>query len=108
MMLCGDLKGVRSVTLPWWVRGWLMFSTFICALDVTYTLFRPHTLPGGAIAYTFPFVICKYHMTVPASYLIRNKTASRKISISAYVTSIDDRWKRSIVLIKKHQKEFIK
>jgi len=33
--------------LPFWVQLWLLVSAVICAFDVWFTMYRPHTLAGG-------------------------------------------------------------
>ncbi|KAI6184014.1 hypothetical protein M3Y97_00550700 [Aphelenchoides bicaudatus] len=38
------IYGVMGKIIPVWIEIWLIASTVICTLDVTYTMLRPHTL----------------------------------------------------------------
>ncbi|CAD5215611.1 unnamed protein product [Bursaphelenchus xylophilus] len=39
----------RVVQLPFWVECWLIASSLICLIDVSFTMLRPHSTRGGAL-----------------------------------------------------------
>jgi hypothetical protein len=107
--------------IPRWIEFWLITSTIICALDMSYTMLRPHSLKDGAIGKFFYFwhiyasVDLRYAnwndltsmstgrlmtvelvMNILAIYMDRKE--SRHTLLTVFTSSVFVLWKTSIYL----------
>ncbi|XP_069130303.1 uncharacterized protein [Argopecten irradians] len=52
--------------MPGWVLLWFYATAVICTWDASFIVFRPHSLPGGKLAYIW--YLYKYYVTVDQRY----------------------------------------
>lgn len=52
--------------LPGWILTWFYVTAVICTWDASFIMCRPHSLPGGSLAYIWYFY--KYYVVVDQRY----------------------------------------
>ncbi|XP_021348385.1 uncharacterized protein LOC110447184 [Mizuhopecten yessoensis] len=52
--------------MPGWVLIWFYLTAAICTWDASFIVFRPHSLPGGSLAYIW--YLYKHYVTVDQRY----------------------------------------